>query len=165
MALDPRILRPGDTLLYSHVGGFDSAIKFMTRSKITHIEGVFSVIDDSVIVVASRNGIGPNIYGFDNSVVKVRRPRGPVDVAKGMKWFHEKAEGCGYGYWDLVKFLPNLVPLVPQRLLNKGMICSTFWDEFLIASGFDTFAGDFDPGEVTPRDFDMVATQETIWAA
>jgi len=166
MQFDPSILRPADTLLYSHKGVFDTAIRFMTRSRITHIEGVYSVAKGAITIAASRNGIGPDLYAFDPTVVKVLRPRGPVDMGKAAVWFKQPGvQHCGYGYWDMAKFLPNIAAMLPKKLMDKGMICSTFWDEFLKAGGFDAFAKNFDPGEVTPRDFDESAAFDVIWEA
>ena len=159
-------LLPGDTLLYSHKGFFDTAVRFMTRSRFTHVEGVVSLtLAGAITIAGSRNGIGPNLYPFDPTVQKILRPKGSVNMTKAIDWFNVNARGKGYGYFDLVKFLPNLVWLVPKRLQDKGMICSTFWDEFLKAGGFDAFANDFDPGEVTPRDFDESAAFDVIWQA
>lgn len=161
-ALKPRVispiaevLKPGDILLYSHTGFFDFLICEFTRSHFTHVEVVWNPRHETP-VVASRNGIGPNMYPFDTTVQRILRPNFLFDVDAAMAWFRAEALGCGYGYWDLVKFLPTIAQLVPKQLQAKGMICSTCVDLLWQHGGADLFADDLDPGEPSPRDFSIL---------
>ncbi len=159
----PDDLQAGDILLYdtppvtaadlslSEIEGrvSDAVIDLKEGGDVAHIE----VYHGAGFSVASRNGLGVNLYPYRASGLKyVRRPMLFFMVESADLWFNNGIKGLPYGWAGLLEFENIDVP-------SRGLICSTLADLYLIRGGAPMFAPDFPPGKVSPFDF-----RKTAWA-
>lgn len=145
-------LQFGDICLYAHKSIVNRVIEIKTWSKLTHVE---VVLDPLKTNVASRNGIGVNIYPFDDTVFEIRRPKAILDKDAGMRWFYS-VRGQPYNWWDLLSF-------IGINIKGHGMICSQFADEMLDACGFDAFSKRYSARKISPRDWDVTEACDDVW--
>lgn len=140
----PDDLLPGDILIYTGTGIFDRLISFCTRSKADHIEAYAG----NRMSVASRNGIGVNIYPFRREgLLAVIRPVQPFDFASAMRTFYAKQKGkVPYGWSDILLSLC-------LKIHPHGMDCSHFIDVWFNDGRLSFFEPHEYAGKITPRDF------------
>ncbi len=144
---------PGDILIYTGWSFFDLLIRIKTGSFACHCEryqgGGFSL--------ASRNGKGVSKYPLRlMGLAYVLRPSCKPDFDKGLVWFYAKANGKPYGWLDLLEF-------VCLKILSPGLICSEFMAMLFDAEGCPLFAGHWDRGAISPRDFLIVGGLDMIY--
>jgi hypothetical protein len=117
-AIEARLL-PGDVLLYKPTGIFGTLIRIKSWHEISHCE---MYVGDSKSV-ASRDGIGVNVYPWRNTqLVYVLRPTYPLDWASFWRWFLT-VKGEKYDWWGLHRFL---IASSPSSGDNDKMFCSEF---------------------------------------
>jgi len=151
----PDDLRPGDILEYNAPDPTDALIDLGTASDVAHIE----IYHGYGLSVASRNGIGVNIYQFRSDGLKyVRRPVRVFNLTLADAWFYDGIKGLPYGFAGLLEFVNVDIPC-------KGLICSTLADLYLKAGMCPMFADDFPAGKASPRDFKLTREAATIWKA
>ena len=154
-------LHPGDVLLYNDHSIVDGLICFRTWSDVAHVE----VYLGSGLSAASRNGIGVNVYPMRLLDLQyVRRPKDAFDINKAYT-FARQMSGTPYGWLDLTEFYGGLPRWLTRllRLKNEGLICSQFADLQLRAGQVVAFAEDYPAGKVSPRDFLVTPTLDTVW--
>jgi hypothetical protein len=146
-------LQVGDILLYNTKWSFvDWAIRTRTWSDVAHIE----ISLGNGTSVASRNGIGVGKFLHRREgLVKIRRLVLPLDFGAAMNWF-TTVDKTNYGWTDLFRFYGINVS-------TKGIICSTFADLWLKSGGIQSFAEDYPPEIVSPRDFETTTVAKTIY--
>jgi len=163
--IDPRILQPGDVLLYRPLGFhwrripgwvFGRLIALKTWHNISHCE-VFAGSKErwhnlkgqvwgGYASEASRDGLGVDRYPLRlTELAYVLRPIEPdFDWKKGEVWF-ESVKGQKYDWWGLVRFVrTNMKPS-----FNR-MFCSTFVIRRLRQSGNHPVADTVDADSIAP---------------
>lgn len=150
-------LQPGDHLLYFDNSFVDWVIAVKTWHKIGHIE----IYNGHGLSVASRNGIGVNIYTLRTPGLKaVLRPIGAFDMRAGHDWFCKHAQGQGYDFLGLFCF----TLAVNQGSPNK-MFCSEFAREWDRAAGIPSFHPSCPGDLVAPGDFLDSPAFDHVWRA
>lgn len=151
-------LQFGDALLYYEKGDFvDWVISVKTWSDVAHIE-IYAGNDKSV---ASRNGIGVNIYDLRTAGLKyVLRPKKPVNKQDAMTYFYNKACGQKYAFWSLFAFWFAKWKADPKR-----QFCSEFATNWYRSGGFEPFDPILDADHVAPGTFLMSPEFDVIWKA
>jgi hypothetical protein len=158
-------LKAGDVLLYNDSSLIDRLICFRTWSDVAHVE----VYLGNGLSSASRNGVGVNVYPLRLLGLRyIRRPLTDFNTPDAYQFARENA-GLPYGWLDLAQFYGGL-PRWFERLLRwvfriprKGAICSQWADLQLRAGKVVAFSEDYPAGKVSPRDFLVTPTLETIW--
>jgi len=136
-------LQKGDLLVFSRRELFDSIIKIKTWSQATHTE----IYIGNGSTVASRNGIGCNIYTLDlNGIYCVLRPVQPFDLDKALLTFNTKYRGLPYGWKALFSF-------VLIDLHDNGIFCSELSTLVYRAGGFEPFNANVKANTVAPADY------------
>jgi hypothetical protein len=147
-------LRSGDVLLYGGRDLVSRLIQFRTWSDVAHVE-IYAGEGRSV---ASRNGIGVDLYPLRSSGLKrVLRPRRALDWESGMHWFYQ-VQGSPYGWFDLLRFYSI-------KAKSDGFICSQFADLFLRHCRLYAFNWNYNAGAICPRDFEVSPSFDWLWAA
>ena len=135
----------GDTLLYNKQSIVNDLIDLKTGDDVAHVEGY---VGDGMSV-ASRNGIGVNIYPFRADGLKmVRRLAVPFDKERADQWFNSGIKGQPYNWAALGEFF-NL------SIDGQGFICSVFWAWYLWHGGVYLFAPEYSLEKISPRDFKL----------
>jgi cell wall-associated NlpC family hydrolase len=151
----PDDLQPGDILLYATPGDFIDEVIEIFSDGVAHIE-IYHGGGESV---ASRNGIGVNLYPYrSEGLLYVRRPLGTFQMALADAWFNAGIRGLPYGW-------AGLLDPVGVDLPSRGLICSTFADFYLSHGGLPQFADDFPAGKAKPGDFRLVRSALTLWSS
>lgn len=143
----------GDHLLYGVSGWdlFNRVTRLKTWSPAVHIE---LYIDDCKSV-ASRNGLGVNMYPFrEGGLIGILRPKQLLDIERGLAWFnkpfnkvtHDGVRGRPYGWLDLLQFI-NI------QIQTDGWICSQFVSLFDEACLFYPFSEQYNDGKIDPGDY------------
>lgn len=136
-------LMPGDILLYRGWSLFDIIIMLHTGSYASHVECYWG----QGMSLASRNGKGVSKYPFRlMGLYAVLRPKMRLDFDRGNAWFFSKANNKPYGFADLGRFVLLKIP-------GRGMICSQFVALLFDNLGASLFAGHWERGAISPRDF------------
>jgi hypothetical protein len=136
-------LLPGDVLVFSRKGLFDSIIRVKTWSPATHIE----IAIGGGKTVASRNGKGCEIYPIDlDGLYAVLRPQFPFDIDAALADFHEKYEGKPYGWIALFSFCCI-------DIHDKGLFCSELATLFLRGGKMEPFNPTIRAEIVSPGNF------------
>lgn len=152
---DPANLCFGDVLLYFTKDIVDLMIAEKTGMEVGHVERYF--MDGQSF--ASRNGVGVNQYPLRlEGLVCVRRPKGVLDIEKGIKWFNECAKGKAYDFKGLLTFTSFIKSGDPN-----DMFCSEFSLNFDRACGFEPFNPSQRADHTSPRDLWICGAYETIW--
>lgn len=153
----------GDHLLYgvSGLNLFNRITRLKTWSPAVHIE----LYVDDCKSVASRNGLGVNMYPFrEEGLIGILRPKQAFDIEAGLKWFnqpfnsvtHEGVRGRPYGWLDLLQFI-NI------NVHTDGWICSEFVARFDEACGFYPFNHEYNEGRIDPGDYFVSNDFEWLW--
>lgn len=138
-------LKPGDVLLYTGTGFFSWVIRVKTWSTISHCE----IYDGHGYSLASRDGQGVDRYPLRREgLTAVMRPKDPLDLRTGHRWFEEEARGQGYDWLGLLAFTSARW----QGKNNGKMFCSEFLVRFLRWCGVDPFP-DADADAIAPGQF------------
>jgi len=136
-------LKPGDCILYHTHDWWGWFLRVKTWSAITHVE-VYAGNGKSV---ASRPGKNVNLYPFRAIDISfVLRPKLPLLMDYGMAWF-KSVQGRPYDWWGLLRFFR-----IGSYSDNK-MFCSEFAVNFYRACGFQPFAEQTEPDQISPGMF------------
>ena len=158
---------PGDTLIYGPSEWYDYGIVIKTWSRACHVE----IAVGGGQAIASRNGIGVNIYPLRMAqLIAVRRPAQPAsfDFQAMMDWFsvpYDPRKGTGirgqaYDWAGLLCF----VLAVKQGSPHK-MFCSEFWTRAHRAAKYPVIAEDWDADKVAPAQCFQTPVLTTVWRA
>ena len=160
-AFDQTILKPGDVLLYYTEDFVDRIIATHTGYRIGHVERYAGGGQS----MASRNGIGVNIYPlrFDG-LVMVREPIGPFNADKGWAWFNQapplpKIKGQPYDFEGLLTF----TSLTTEGEEGK-MFCSEFSINYDRACDFLPCNPSVPAYEMAPAHLRILGTYRTKYA-
>jgi hypothetical protein len=184
-SFDPKLLEPGDTLLYRPVAFsgqrvlawlFGRLIALRTWRNISHVEiyagnGVWQQSPRRNGVrwhlsgrasFASRDGKGVDIYPLRLSeLAYVLRPMPAVgerlDMKRGDSWF-ALVQGQRYDWLGLTRFFRTSIKSSRSR-----MFCSAFWLRFYRACGFNPFAARVDADSIAPGDIVASPKLEIVW--
>lgn len=157
--MDKAILKPGDILLYKGTGAYGLLIQLKCWSAIGHCE---SYIGDG-FSVASRNGIGVNIYPLkEKDLIRVIRPNREFNLGAAIKWFLLEAKGQKYDWLGLLRFTWGSDYCKGDK--NNKMFCSEFLTRYYRAGGLDPFPN-ADADSVPPNWFDVSPLFDRIWSA
>lgn len=138
------ILQPGDHLLYGGSSWIDIGIKIKTWGPCAHCECYIGNGES----VASRNGIGVNVYPLRvMDLLYVLRPNKPFDLKAAMVWF-ETVRGEKYDWKGLLCFW-----LAVKQGSQKKMFCSETLTRFGRAGGLLAFNPRYDADRVAPNTF------------
>lgn len=149
------VLQPGDCLLYRPSSFFGWLIAVKTWNWVSHVE----VYADNDRSVASRDGIGVNIYPFRNEqLTRILRPRWPFVFAEAMQWFYQEAQGQKYDWKGILVFT-----LAVRQGARDRMFCSEFSTRFYRAGEFHPFADDYDADRVAPANYLTSPAFDEIW--
>lgn len=152
-------LLAGDCLLYRGNSLFDWLIYLKTWTFVCHVE----VYQGGGLSVASRNGVGVNLYPLrTEGLAYVLRPKavyGPFDNVAANAWFYTKAQGQGYDWKGLLCF----TLAVKQGSPNK-MFCSEFATRYYRAGRFNPFAPDYDADRISPGQFLQSPSFDTVYS-
>lgn len=114
--------------------------------------------------VASRNGLGVNLYPFRrDGLAYVLRPLetyGPLSVDNAQSWFFRKAQGQSYDWLGLMCFTLAVKQGSPDK-----MFCSEFAARWYRAGGLRPFAEDYDADLIAPAQFLQSPAFEPVWKA
>lgn len=148
-------LLPGDCLLYGPKDLFGYVTCLKTWSPDCHVE-IYKGAGNSV---ASRNGIGVNIYPFRRAQLnRILRPKAIMDLDSAMKWFYAKAQGQAYDWLGLLCFM-----MAVRHGSPKKMFCSEFATRFYRQAGINPFHPSFDADKIAPGNFLMSPLFEWVW--
>ncbi len=139
-------LLPGDHLVYNTQDFFGLVTRIKTWSYATHIE----VYIGNGKSVASRNGIGVNVYPLRlTELAYVLRPNVAIfDIDRGMRWFEHHAKGQGYDWLGLLCFTLAVKQGAPHK-----MFCSEFARRFDRECQIASFNPNWDADKTAPGDF------------
>lgn len=153
--MGPQLL-PGDVLLFSRKGFFNTLISIKTWSRFSHVE----VVIGPSRVFASRNGEGVSFYPIDlKGLALVLRPTMTVDIKAGIAWARDSnVIGQPYDWAGLLNF--TNARRVGRE--NGRMFCSEAATRFLRRCGFDPFPR-CDADTIAPRDFDVCPLFTVEW--
>jgi hypothetical protein len=150
----PIPLQPGDHLLYGKSDLFGLITSVKTWSPAVHIE-VYCAPGYSV---ASRNGIGVNLYPVRLAqLIAVLRPR-RFDLEAAMQWFRAHARGEAYDWLGLLCFT-----LAVKQGSKRKMFCSEFAARLDRHAGCRSFHPEFDADRIAPGNFAMSPAFEWAW--
>lgn len=148
-------LKLGDCLLYSGNSPYSWLIKIKTWNKITHCEMYFV----NGTSLASRDGQGVNFYELrEKGLVKVLRPKFPIDHEKLIKWF-DTVQNQKYDWLGLLRFA--WFDKVPFGNNNK-QFCSEFMVRaYRAASDYKIF-NRVDADAIAPWMFELESNFEEV---
>lgn len=147
-------LHPGDILLYGPTGLFGWLISVKTWHPIAHVELYLG----NGRSVASRDGIGVNVYDFrEPQLAYILRPTTSINLNAALVWFFQEAQYKPYGWWDLLNF-------IGISCNTRGMFCSEFVTLFLRAGGVPIF-NEEEARKVAPFEFLTSELFKTVWKA
>lgn len=148
-------LQSGDCLLYGPSSLFGWIIAIKTWSRACHVE----IYRGEGMSVASRNGIGVNIYPLrTTNLLYVRRPVRLLDIDNAMNWFFRAAQGQKYDWLGLLSFYLAVKQGSPNR-----MFCSEFATRWYREAGVELFNPELDADTIAPAQFDQTVELETIY--
>lgn len=135
------VLKPGDCLLYRNTWSFIGwVIRVKTWSPVNHVE---VYIGDGHVISARSTGTRIYPVTFDN-LYEVRRPTETVDLSAAMKWFMEVANGQGYDWLGLLRF----VQLGKPSLIKQ--FCSELATRWFRKGKVELFTAETDADKVSP---------------
>lgn len=144
-------------LLYFVEDPVDFIIAEKTGKRVGHVERYFGNGQS----VASRNGVGVNLYPLRlDGLVCVRRAVGTLDNDRAGDWFRNVAQGQRYDFKGLLTFTSFIKSGTPG-----DMFCSEFSVNFDRAAGFEPLNPSQPAVETSPRDLWILPTYKTIWRA
>ena len=160
----PDLLQPGDVLLYRPAklrAGlaswfFGKVISIKTWTDISHCECYIGPGQS----LAARDGVGVNLYPLRTADLGyVLRPKGPLNIERGLAWFYKNACGQKYDWLGLMVF----AHAVKQGDPNKSF-CSEFVAR-LFDRGFHypLFSWMWDSDRVSPSMLASSVNLELIW--
>ena len=150
----PDNLIVGDFCLYHTPKFTNDIIDIKTASLVDHIECYIG----NGLSLASRNGIGVNVYDFRlEGLVVVRRPTLVFNRQLVMDWF-ETIRGAPYGWGDIIA-QANIVTSLPGY--DCSHFCACLADKGLLG----LFADDFPRNKITPRDFLLPINLGTFYSS
>ena len=161
-SFDQSVLQSGDVLLYYTPDIVDFIIAEKTGHRVGHVERYAT----SGLSMASRNGVGVNIYPLRlDGLVSIRRPIGQFNFEKGYDWFNNgvdengiKIKGQGYDFDGLVSF---------TSFVDRGhagqMFCSEFSVNFDRACGYASFNPAQGAWSISPAAILLSGAYETVW--
>lgn len=135
--------------------GWATAVKTWCRQAV-HVE----IYDGGFMSLASRNGIGVNLYGLRTfGLTAVRRPRIWLNTTPWLShdWFG-KVRGQKYDWAGLLCF----TLAVHQGALDK-QFCSEFACRQYREWGAELFNPEIDADTVAPSEFWQAGTLATVW--
>lgn len=110
--------------------------------------------------VASRDGRGVDVYPIRVSELAyvLRPPAGSFNLAPAWAWFLANAQGQGYDWLGLSRFVRTKVIATHTK-----MFCSAFWLRFYRAGGFHPFNARIDADSICPGEILDAPALETVW--
>ncbi len=150
-------VRPGDCLLYGPRGLAGWIIAIKTWHRIAHVE----IYVGDGRSVASRDGIGVDLYPLREDFTQVRRPTQPFDIVAALLWF-QTVRGQAYDWWGLVRFV-TWGRVSTQEEAPRAQFCSELATRFYARGGFQPF-GDEDADAIAPAQFATTALLRLIYA-
>ncbi len=132
--------------------GWVTAVK--TYSPAVHVE----VYKGDGVSMASRNGIGVNVYPFRPAqLIAVLRPK-HFNMAKAVAWFDAKAKGQAYDWFGLLCFA-----FASWQGSKNKMFCSEFACRLDRVAGLDSFNPEYDADRVAPAQFFQSPAFDWVW--
>ena len=152
--LDPKLLNPGDVILYSPSELIGVLIAIKTWCWVSHVE---TYIGNGQSIGARIQGV--NVYPLRNDKYAkyILRPNRTFDLGKALTWFDKNAKGDGYDVLGLFGFYGLKVPT------RHHEFCSMIATMLYSAGDFYPFNRNWPASKIAPAQFLQTNDLDTVW--